>query len=88
MSFYAYEKKAYEMGDSINQARFHSDGFSWGCVTVDKYKDPGNKKWQAIQQLIKNTSTTQIMYNPGSRWYQLWSQPAIPITVYGTVTVK
>jgi len=75
-------------GTTRHGARFHSGGFSWGCVTVDKYKDSGNKNWQAIQQLIQNTSTTQIMYNPGSRWYQLWSQPAIPITVYGTVTVK
>ena len=55
---------------------------------VDKYKDEGDKNWSLIKQLISNTHTGEIQYNPGKRWYQISEQPSVPITLYGTVTVK
>ena len=78
----------YDNGKLRHGARFHNGGFSWGCVTVDKYKDEGDKNWSLIKQLISNTYTGEIQYNPGKRWYQISEQPSVPITLYGTVTVK
>jgi len=69
-------------------ARFHSGGFSWGCVTVDKYGKGQQKGWDDIKKMMNNTQTGQIGYDPGKRWYQFGSNPVVPITLYGTVTVK
>ncbi|MBV8659596.1 MAG: DUF2778 domain-containing protein [Burkholderiales bacterium] len=69
-------------------ARFHQGGFSWGCVTVDKYGNGQLDAWNKMKDIIGRTQTAVGKYNPGNRWYQVFSKnPTVPITIYGTVTV-
>lgn len=64
--------------------RLHPGSMSFGCVTVTKCQDDGEKKWKELRDLIKNTKTEKINFRAGPHWWN----PTQTTTKYGTITIK
>lgn len=61
--------------------RLHEPGMTWGCIAAED-----RDEWNAVRDLINNTSTTTTQ-DRASPWWKFWAKDA-PITKYGTLIVK
>jgi RHS repeat-associated protein len=71
-------------GDQRSGLRLHKGHISDGCITVDKYQQDADAKWQQLQDMLQNTKTQQLPYVTGPNLWNGWDTT----TEYGVLTIK
>ncbi|WP_028582150.1 tlde1 domain-containing protein [Desulfogranum japonicum] len=74
----------YDQDSGRGGFRLHLGQTSWGCITINLHQTNALKKWQQIQEMIKNTKTNEVDFRKGPHF---WNRTEM-ISSYGSITVK